>query len=232
MIAIHTIASSSAGNCHLVSDGQTPLLLDAGVRLSRIKKGLGFGLANVHACLVTHEHQDHARAVHTLMEHGVPCLMSLGTAAAIRATDNPNCIVLNDGQTELGTWTVRAFPVKHDAAAPLGFLMQSRHGGKLLYMTDTAYSPATFQGLSHIMVEANYDPALLGGISKTERDRLLFSHMSIDTCLGFLRACDLGEVEEIHLIHLSDRHSDEEGFRARVEAATGKKVFIAPRGVC
>ena len=40
-----SLASSSHGNCYVVSDGETAILLECGISFRRIKKGLGFDLS-------------------------------------------------------------------------------------------------------------------------------------------------------------------------------------------
>src|SRR5690606_26107990 len=125
----------------------------------------------------------------------------------------------------------------HDAAEPVGFLLASRAGGKLLYFTDSAYCRYRFQGLTHLMVEANWSEALLGrnvqaGVTNEAlAARIRRNHMSLERLLDMLRANDLRRVEAIWLLPLSDASSDEQMFAATVRRATGKPVYIAAREV-
>ena len=57
-----SLASSSRGNAYVVSDGETTLLLECGLTFKELQKRLGYGVAGITACLVSHEHQDHAKA--------------------------------------------------------------------------------------------------------------------------------------------------------------------------
>ena len=57
-----SLASSSKGNAYVVSDGETTLLLECGLTFKELQKRLGYGVAGITACLVSHEHQDHAKA--------------------------------------------------------------------------------------------------------------------------------------------------------------------------
>ena len=66
-----SLASSSHGNCYVVSDGETAILLECGISFRRIKKGLGFDLSAIRACLVSHEHKDHAKSVMDIIKSGV-----------------------------------------------------------------------------------------------------------------------------------------------------------------
>ena len=91
--------------------------------------------------------------------------------------------------------------------------------------------------LNHIMLEANYaDDILLqniesGIVPHSMKDRLLHSHMEIETTKGILRANDLSEVSDIILVHLSGNNSDAERFRKEITAVSGKPTYIAKSGL-
>lgn len=228
------LASGSAGNCYLVSDGLTPLLLECGISIKQIRRGLGFGLTNVAACLVSHEHQDHAKAVADVLRAGVEVYTSPGTIKALGLEHHRLRPVRAKETFKVGTWTVRAFETQHDAQEPLGFLLHSRASNeRLLYATDTYYIRYKFPGLTHIMVECNYAADILeanvkrGSVPEVLKKRLLTSHFSLDNVKEFLKANDLSQVREIWLLHLSDGNSDAERFKREVQALTGRPVYIA-----
>jgi phosphoribosyl 1,2-cyclic phosphodiesterase len=51
--------------------------------------------------------------------------------------------------------------------------------------------------------------------------------MSLKTVKDMLRANDLSQVKEIHLLHLSDRNSSAKLFKKEIQELTGKPVYIA-----
>ncbi len=231
---IRVLASGSAGNCYCVSDGSTSLLLECGISVKQIRRGLGFGLTNVAACLVSHEHQDHAKAVADVLRAGVEVYTSPGTIKALGLEHHRLRPVRAKETFKVGTWTVRAFETQHDAQEPLGFLLHSRtNNERLLYATDTYYIRYKFPGLTHIMVECNYAADILeanvkrGSVPEVLKKRLLTSHFSLDNVKEFLKANDLSQVREIWLLHLSDGNSDAERFKREVQALTGRPVYIA-----
>ena len=131
-ISIKIIASSSAANCYRLDDGQTALLLEAGLPLKKIKEALNFKVSALSGCLITHEHGDHAKAVVSLLEAGIDCYMSLGTAGGLVPISQEDAIahhrlhIVSAGeQMKIGTWTILPFDTVHDCAEPLGFLLQS-----------------------------------------------------------------------------------------------------------
>lgn len=83
MLELCTLASGSSGNSLLVSDGDTHILVDAGISCRRITtalKGLGIDPASLSAVLITHEHTDHISGLTTLTkQRKVPVYASRGT---------------------------------------------------------------------------------------------------------------------------------------------------------
>ena len=124
MIEINAIASSSKGNAYHITDGETPLLLEAGISIKEIKKAIGFSLSEVKGCLITHEHGDHIKSAKDIMKAGVDCFMSKGTAKAARHSGHRLKIVKAMKQFVLGSWVCLPFDTIHDAAEPLGFLLE------------------------------------------------------------------------------------------------------------
>lgn len=225
---ITTYHSSSAGNLYQVDD----LLIEAGVPIKEIKRALGFRLHKIRGCLITHEHGDHAKGARDLMKAGVDCYMSEGTAAALGLRGHRLNILRAGKQTAIGPWAVLPFATIHDAAEPLGFLL-AKGIEKLLFLTDSHYSPHRYRGLTHIMVEAGYDPDILreniaaGLVHPEVGRRTIKNHMSIRTALGVLKANDMSRVEEVHLIHLSNNNSNAEAFARAAREATGRPVYVA-----
>lgn len=68
---IRPIASGSSGNAYWISDGKTPLLLDAGIPMKAIQIGCGFRVRELGGCFITHCHGDHSKAAKDLLRYGV-----------------------------------------------------------------------------------------------------------------------------------------------------------------
>ena len=233
MIEIFPLASGSRGNCCRITDGRTPLLLECGIPFREIQKGLHFRVSEVAVCLVSHEHQDHSKAVRDVMKAGIDCYMSAGTAEALGISGHRLHIIQARQQFQLGSWAVLPFETQHDAAEPLGFLLANRAGDKLLYATDTYYVRYKFRGLTHIMLECNYAADILarnveaGLVPPALKRRILRSHFSLEHVKEFFRANDISRVQEIWLLHLSDQNSDANRFKCEIQELTGKPVYIA-----
>lgn len=233
MIQFRSFGSSSSGNCYHVTDGHTELLIEAGIRFADIRKALDFRVSRLAGVLITHEHMDHSRAAADLAKAGIDIYASSGTIAARGLTGHRIKEIEPKKQFTIGTWTIMPFDVEHDAEQPLGFLLANQAGEKLVFITDSYYCRYTFNGLTHIAVECNYSLRILdeniaaGRVHPAMRPRLLRSHFSLENVKDFFRANDLSAVQEIWLIHLSDRNSDAERFKREIQAVTGKPVYIA-----
>ena len=230
---IRVLASGSGGNAYLVSDGFTVLLLEAGIPWKQLRQALNFKTSEIAACLLSHEHLDHAKSVSDVMKAGIDVYCSRGTIDALGLSGHRVHTVQPREQFTIGSWSLLAFETVHDANEPVGFLLGNRAGEKLLYATDTAYIHYRFRGLTHIMIECNYAEGILqsnvenGIVSIETKRRVLRSHMSLETLKQMLKANDLSQVQGIWLLHLSDHNSDRERFREEIEELTGKAVYVA-----
>ena len=66
-----SLASSSAGNAYIVDDGKNRLLLECGLTYPKLQKMTGYTLTKFSACLVSHEHKDHAKSAANLLKKGM-----------------------------------------------------------------------------------------------------------------------------------------------------------------
>lgn len=228
------INSNSAGNAYLLSNDKEALLIECGVNWERIKQAIGYQISKLVGCIVTHEHKDHCKAVDRVLGAGVNVWATAATHIAMGTDKHHRSKVLAATyEFKLGGFTVKAFEVKHDAADPVGYLIHHPECGTVLFLTDSYYCEYVFPGLNNIIIEANYCQQILdkrvqdGMNPKFLRDRVITSHMSLDTCKKTLQAYDLSSVNNIVLIHLSDGNSHAARFKREVEEVTGKTVHVA-----
>ena len=223
-----SLASSSAGNAYIVSDNDTRILVECGISHKKLQKLSGFSLSEFQACLVSHEHKDHAKSALELISRGMEVYMSQGTAEALE-TDAVKLIESME-QFNVGSLDIVPFTTFHDAAEPLGFLIKSRVDGDVLaFATDTVNLRYKFPGLNILAIEANYDKNILERCEKMPekvRYRITNSHMEIDTLCDYLRSLDLSRCREIHLLHLSDATSHEGHFINKVARAVPPGIEI------
>ena len=227
------IASGSTGNCYLVDDGETKLLIEAGVPIATIQKSCGYHLADCSGCLVSHCHGDHAAHVGALLKKGVDIYASGGTIAACKWVGHRVHPISAQVLFSCGSWICLPFDTDHDAPEPLGFLLQSTvTQEKLLYFTDTPKLRFRFTNVSVIAAECNYDrdtlmQAVESGTTPIEAvARICKSHMGLGSLLQMLGSNDFSSLQRIYLIHLSNRHADEKLIKRAVQEAAGVEVII------
>ena len=228
------IGTGSKGNAYLLENEEEALLIECGVNIKAIKQALNFNLSKVVGCILTHEHGDHAKSVKEVMASGINVLATYGTHKACKNTANHRAHTFQNMTHKLGGFKIKHFKVQHDAAEPCGFLINHKETGNVLFLTDTMYCGYTFRNLHNIIIEANYSHEVIRvklGDKEFLKNRVMESHMSLDTCIDFLKANDLSQVNNIVLIHLSDGNSDEKLFRTEVTNATGKTVTVADNGL-
>lgn len=235
---LKVISTGSIGNAYILENENEALLIECGVHYMEIKKALDFDFSKVVGCLVTHEHQDHCKSINEIMQLGIDTYSGGKTFEAINPKIIHRAKIIKSKQIfKIGSFKIMAFDVKHDAAEPLGFLIEHQECGKVLFLTDTNYCEYTFKGLNNIIIEANFSKEIIdrkfGSDSGKEflRNRILKSHFSLENCKDMLAANDLSKVNNIVLIHLSDSNSNAKQFQSEVAELTGKNVTVANKGL-
>lgn len=230
------LATGSAGNGYVLEGRTTALIIECGVSPERMIRATDFPISKVAGCLVSHEHGDHAAYVRRYAEMSMPVYMSEGTAKALREKDGrlPAWATLPLAPMtvrRIGDWVVKPFDVRHDAAEPLGFIIEHPELGKLLFVTDTKYVPYTFrkERLDHILVEANYSDEVLerntleGAIDIKRAARVRDTHLSLRSACELVKTNETPALKTVTLIHLSSQNSDAEEFARRMS----KTVVLA-----
>lgn len=217
----------------MLADGESSLMIEAGIKVKdALRRGANF--STTKGLLVTHEHGDHAKYVQDVLLSGrFDLWASQGTIEALGIDRRAHVLKANQQQA-ISDWIVKPFATVHNhptapAKEPLGFLILSPSGKKIVFMTDTNYGQMCFSGVTHWLVECNHDPELVrqSNYPKSVQDRIIKTHMGIDACKLFFQNAELSKTEEIHLIHLSDSNSDAAKFKRDIEEITSKQVFIA-----
>lgn len=218
-----------------------------GLNFSKIKQALDFNLDKVVGALVTHEHIDHVgknkEGLLGALYNGVSVFSSKKLFDLFSIT-NHNAKTLEKYRFNKlgGGFQVYPFDAVHCNADlkpcvdPLGFVIYHKDCGLVLFITDSQVCKPIFKGVmqfNNIIIEANYCEEIMksnlenGKLPTYLYNRILKSHMSLNTCKDTLLANDLSQVQKIVLIHLSDGNSDERKFKKVIEEATGKIVHVA-----
>lgn len=250
MLRLHTLASGSEGNCLLLSQGDTHLLVDAGISLRRIKTALAqldLQMADISGILLTHEHSDHTCALATLTKyHDTPLYASAATARQLCQRLHrslPQMTLVRSGDTlQIGTCRVSVFATSHDTGESVDFRIDSPDGSVGI-LTDTGFVPPeaaqTLSGVDLLVLESNHDVEWLlsGPYPYYLKERILsrWGHLSNEAAAAF--AVDMARhgTREIVLAHLSRENNTPQRAldtvqRALTAAGLHVRLSVAPRG--
>lgn len=238
---IEVLGTGSSGNCYKVKIGKATLLLECGLPFKTIQKKLNFKISEVDACLVTHEHMDHAKAVKDLMKAGVDCYMTKGTAEALGVSGHRLKTFRPFEKAryyseELKDLIILPFEAIHDVKEPVSYYIRTFSKTKktesLVFVTDTAYLKYKIPECDVLMIECNYVKSVIdervrqGKIDVNLRNRVVKNHLSLESLVETLKSAYLCKLKKIYLLHLSDGNSDEELIKKTVQETTGVEVVV------
>lgn len=212
------LGSGSGGNASIVEINAVRLLIDAGLsakQLSLRLNELGVDPDSLDGILLTHEHSDHAKGVDVLLrKRNVPVYANAMTKEALQWGMKSEVIwkVFTTGQAfEIGGVSILPFPIPHDAAEPVGFVVdygQTRFG----LVTDVGYITQAMRmhlrGAHALFVESNYDEELLEADTKrpwSTKQRIASRHGHLSNTQAGELIADVGceKLSAVVLGHLS-----------------------------
>ena len=233
------ISSGSAGNCYVLGGRRSALIIECGVAPERVFKATDVVPSKVAGCLVSHEHGDHAGFVGRYAALGITVYASEGTLHALEMRRGCSPLRVREAK-QVGEWVVKPFRVFHDAAEPLGFIIEHPECGKVLFVTDTKFVTYSFrlERIDHIMVEANYsddiidDNILADRLSMDRAARVRQTHMSLRSAIELVRANETPALKTVVLLHLSSGNADPDLFaRETRKSARLAQVYVATAGL-
>lgn len=230
---LKVLGSGSSGNCYMLENENEALIIEAGLPFMEVKKELDFNVIKIVGVLASHTHGDHAKYIGEYGKSGIPVWKPYNTDF-YKSCD----------MKKYGTFEVRTFPNQNKDRRWLhnnsdgsecpcyGFHIKHPDMGSLVYATDTEYIRWRFNGVNHIMVEANYDMQFVNREEPNYEHRLR-GHMSLPTALDFISTNDNPALRNVVLIHLSDKSADSALFKQKAEETIkyGTDVFVAERGL-
>ena len=224
------LGSSSAGNCYLLTsnNGET-IILDCGIPIKEIKKGLNWNIKDVVGVLCTHKHLDHSKSVKHFEAMGIQILAPyLGDS---RKSMNMGEFTVKpfDLTTIDGNWTHTN--ADGEPCPIYGFLITHKEMGRMLYITDTNLVKWRFKGINHILLGVNYDKDLIDRDNTGKANHVFRGHLSIDTACEFVKANYSDSLQNVIMCHLSSENSDRDSFVEKMKkVAKNSNVDVAEPG--
>ena len=230
---IEVLGSSSLGNAYIVSDGATSILLDAGIPYKELQKKSDFKINGVTACLLSHCHIDHSRAVKDLLKNAVDVYALFETLAMFGATMHHRTHIVKPMESFMvNTFEILPITMYHDCPC-VGYMVYSNvTNERLFFATDTYKITVNPQGVDYLILEINYQKEIVnrlvndGVMEASIRARLLFSHYELSKALNWLKRIDKSRLKRIYVAHLSSGNSNAEEIKNAVIAETGVPTVI------
>lgn len=224
------LGTGSSGNCYLLEDGTETLVIEAGIHFREVKRALNFNVSRIVGVVVSHSHGDHAKYAGAYEKAGIPVFKPYEMGGASRSPRRygrflVECLPLTDMQGRF----MHSNPDGTECPC-YGFYITHPGMGSLFYATDTELVKWRFQGVNHVLVEANYSASLIDQ-GAANRSHVLTGHMELQTTLGFLRANDSPELRNVILCHLSGSNADPGMFQREAQKAVECPVHVAERGL-
>lgn len=229
------ISTGSSGNCYtLTSDSGETLVLDCGIPIKEIKKGLNWNIKDVVGVLCTHQHLDHSKSVIELCKTGfytvVPYLIFSKTETFSCRMKKSNFKIDTFALTTVdGRW---AHTNADGSECPCyGFLITHPEMGRMLYITDTELIKWRFKDINHILLGVNYDKDLIDRDNTGKANHVFRGHLSIDTACDFVKANYSDSLQNVIMCHLSAENADSGSFIEKMKkVACGANVDVAEAG--
>lgn len=227
MVQFISFGSGSSGNCYYLMSEGFGLFIDVGIGIRQLKRcfsNYGLSQSGIKAVLVTHDHTDHVKCVGLVSQnYRVPVVATCAVHASMLRNhylskkvedDLRFCIEAGDTK-QIGPFTVKAVSVPHDSAENLGYLITA---GSVRFgiITDVGHFTDDMVEIvsqaTHLVVESNYDEALLEIGPYPERLK-----RRIRSLTGHAENCDTGaflsqhlnkDVKRVWLCHLSEENNN------------------------
>ena len=222
---LSSISSSSKGNCILVENNNSSILVDVGISRKKAEEGLEFfgkKPENIDGIVITHEHSDHIKGLGVfLRKYQVP----------VYATeDTINCILNNKtvGKVDSDLFNVikpdRDFSIKdiellplhisHDAADPVCYRFFEKEKSCAVVTDLGEYDDklvSSLQNLDAVLIESNHDVNMLqtGPYPYSLKQRIWGNkgHLSNEACGRLLNRLLSDRLKHILLGHLSEENN-------------------------
>ena len=225
------IATGSSGNCYLLqADNGETLILDCGIPIKEIKKGLDWNIKDVVGVLCTHQHSDHNKSLKDFINMGIPVFAPYLSLESMKMETEFN-IRMFDLTTIDGSWT---HTNADGTPCPIeGFLITHREMGRMLYITDCELIKWKFRDINHILLGVNYDKDLVD-TDNPKANHVFRGHLSIDTACDFVKTNNSDSLQNVIMCHLSSENADKDSFiekmkkvayRANVDVAVVRKSW-------
>ena len=220
MFLFASLGSGSEGNSFLIKTDKTIFMVDCGFNYKETENRLselGLTFSDINHILITHEHEDHMRAIKMIIKkEKIQISCSYGTAKKIGIVDEVN--IINPGDILVDNdLQVEVVPVPHDAREPCHYVFK-KDTLKIGIITDfgslTPKIIESYSNLNYLVVEANHDANLLMTSSYPTilKNRIFgkLGHANNDLTFDLISQIKKDKLKKIIFCHLSKQNNQKE----------------------
>lgn len=205
MMKFALLASGSRGNCCLIKDETTEIIIDCGATkryLTGCFEQLRYDYHKADGLLITHTHKDHVSQLNMFKELPV-------FSCAVLEREDTNYVQAYD-QIRIGDMNITVLPMSHDCDGTVGYVIENENQ-KMVYITDTGYIredvKAYITNADYYVFESNHDIEMLMQTSRPVyvKQRIIndYGHLCNDDSATVLTQIVGDRTKEIVLAHIS-----------------------------
>lgn len=207
------IGTGSSGNCYILDHNGDMLLLDLGMAVSTVKKGIDYNIMGIKFGIAFHGHLDHSKAVDDFKKMGIKVFTPY-------LDDNSNQVI------RINPFTVQLFQLPHNGVENRGAYIKVADR-RIVYACDCEYVPLTFKthNLTDIFIECNYQDKYLN-VNAENLEHKTIGHMSLDTCLGFIEVNATDSLRNVIILHMGRETCDANECVAEIKKVVPDSVNV------
>ena len=206
MLEVHSLASGSKGNCTIIKNDNTTIVIDCGCTKTYLKtkfKEVNVEINDVDALFITHTHSDHVSAISLFKD--------IKTYAGTKVLDNTH-IINNKETITINDISIYPIALSHDCLNTYGFIIYYKNE-KIVYITDTGYIKEEYiekiKNPDYLILEFNHDIEMLMNTNRPHflKQRILgdSGHLCNEDASNICKEIIGDNTKLIWLAHLSEQ---------------------------
>ncbi|MGL4768838.1 MAG: MBL fold metallo-hydrolase [Mycoplasmoidaceae bacterium] len=243
-ILINVIQTSSEGNCIILNDNITNLILDFGASKKLINDNFlqnNINKNNIAGILLTHSHIDHSRSIFEDITSSINIYAPNLIWADLFYNNNIKSFNFNKINIKIdnwikipnSNWKFKSIKTIHNAVGSVCYIIKNK-SIKILYLTDSEYfEKKIFKGMTCYLIECNY-----GSYGTTNQHVMnkhyknIKNHMNSDNIENFYKKYRTHKTKSFIIIHLSQNNKNNfevlDSIKKKYENRITKIKYIKP----
>ena len=231
MLKLEVLGSSSHGNCSIITDGESSVMIDCGINVDHILPKINADILD--GVIITHSHGDHFKGCNHLASY-VNCRFYMNSDCFNKSSIffMKKVLIESEKMFKVGNYQIIPFEVYHDVLN-YGFIIKHMPSGhKIVWITDSSsYSNLHFNDIDTFVVEANNSVEWIKDKENVDfkdfRTYSDYGHCSIEDTIIFLKENININTKNIILCHISYSCDDFREFEVKARQELGFNNIIA-----